>query len=537
MAAADNITALLVDDDVILRESIAAYLEDSGYAVLEADNGRVGLEVFRKEQPDIVLLDLRMPVMDGMELLPILVEEAPETPVVIISGMGTMEDSIQALRLGAWDYITKPIHDFELLDHAITKVMERAQLLLEVRQYHEHLEDEVLKRTADLARVNQALRTLSNCNESLIHAEDEQAFLEDLCRVITEVGGYAGAWIGFNEQREQGSVLRHKASKGMDPSIMSDCMAVTMEGDRQQMTAVQAAMLGEMVVIQDVTAHPGCASYREDLDKQGIRSVAAFPLMEKKETFGVLAIYSSETNNFGDEEVRLLSELAADLAFGINMLRLRTEREKAVKEQEKSARQLHNSLIQAIQAMAMTVEKRDPYTSGHQQRVAVIAVAIAEELGWDKQKIQGLELGTLIHDIGKIYVPAEILSRPGKLTKNEFDIIKTHSEVGYDIIKDIEFPWPVADMIVQHHERLDGSGYPKGLKGDEIIPEARIMAVADVVEAITSHRPYRPGLGIDVALDEIQKNRGNFYEPDVVDACVRLITEEKPVLEGWASKK
>ena len=140
----------------------------------------------------------------------------------------------------------------------------------------------------------------------------------------------------------------------------------------------------------------------------------------------------------------------------------------------------------------------------------------------------------MIHDIGKIYVPAEILSRPGKLSKNEFGIIKAHPDVGYDIIKDIEFPWPVAEMVVQHHERLDGSGYPKGLKGDEIIFEARIMAVADVVEAITSHRPYRPGRDLEIALDEIQKNRGNFYEPDVVDACMRLITEKNFVLDGWS---
>ena len=152
-----------------------------------------------------------------------------------------------------------------------------------------------------------------------------------------------------------------------------------------------------------------------------------------------------------------------------------------------------------------------------------------------KDRIQGLELGTLIHDIGKVYVPAEILNRPGKLTPEEFAIIKTHPQVGYDIIKDIEFPWPVADIVHQHHERLDGTGYPQGLKGDEIILEARITTVADVVEAITSHRPYRPGLDLDVALNEIKNNRGKFYDPDVVDAFLRLITEKNFILEGWSS--
>lgn len=536
MIEADNISVLLVDDDTILRESIAAYLEDTGYQIQEAGNGRIALEMFRQQRPDIILLDLRMPDMDGMELLPILVEEAPEMPVLIVSGMGTMDDSIYALRLGAWDYITKPIHDFEFLDHAMNKAFERAKLIRENREYREHLEDEVAKRTAELARVNQALRTLSRCNESLIHAENEQDFLEELCRVITEVGGYSGAWIGFNEQQEEGTLLRYVVSKGIDTSLMGDFFICQTKGDREQMTAVELAALGETTVIQDVSKHPDCTSFCDDLDKLGIHSVAAFPLRVEKKLFGVLAIYSDEVNIYGDEEIRLLSELSEDLAFGISMLRLRIEREQAVKEQETSARQLQSSMIQAIQAIAMTVEKRDPYTAGHQQRVATLAVAIATEMGWDKQRLQGLELGTLIHDIGKIYVPAEILNRPGKLTKSEFDIIKTHPDVGYDIIKDIEFPWPVADMVHQHHERLDGSGYPLGLKGDEIILEAKVLTVADVVEAITSHRPYRPGLDLDVALNEIKNNRGKFYAPDVVDACVKIITEKNFVMEGWSTK-
>lgn len=537
MIETGNISALLVDDDTILRESIAAYLEDYGYQVQEAGNGRIALEMFRQQRPDIILLDLRMPEMDGMELLPILVEEAPEMPVLIVSGMGTMDDSIYALRLGAWDFITKPIHDFEFLDHAMNKAFERARLIRENREYRQHLEDEVAKRTADLARVNQALRTLSRCNESLIHAENEQDFLEELCRVITEVGGYTGAWVGFIKQQKEGKVIQHMASKGIDSSLMEDCITIPEDIDQGEMMALHTAALGETTVIQDVLSHPGCARFCDKLCQLNIRSVAAFPLREEKELFGVLAIYSNEANIYGEEEVQLLSELSGDLGFGISMLRMRAEREQAVKEQETSARQLHSSMIQAIQAIAMTVEKRDPYTSGHQQRVATLAVAIATELGWDKQRLQGLELGTLIHDIGKIYVPAEILNRPGKLTKSEFDIIKTHPDVGYDIIKDVEFPWPVADMVHQHHERLDGSGYPQGLKGDEIILEAKVLTVADVVEAITSHRPYRPGFDLDVALNEIKNNRGKFYAPDVVDACVKIITEKNFVLEGWTSEK
>ena len=153
-------------------------------------------------------------------------------------------------------------------------------------------------------------------------------------------------------------------------------------------------------------------------------------------------------------------------------------------------------------------------------------MAIGRELGMDEDRLEGLRLGAMIHDIGKIYVPAEILNRPGRLSKAEFEIIKSHPAVGYDIIKDVRFPWPVADMVLQHHERMDGSGYPEGLHGEEIIFEARILAVADVVEAITSHRPYRPAVGLDKALGEIETNRGTYYDPTVVDACLRLIRDK-----------
>lgn len=204
---------------------------------------------------------------------------------------------------------------------------------------------------------------------------------------------------------------------------------------------------------------------------------------------------------------------------------LMAERDSAREELAYSAERLKRALLGTIQAIAITVEKRDPYTAGHQQKTALLVTAIAEELGWSAERIEGLRLGAIIHDIGKIYVPAEILSRPGALTASEYKIIKTHPLVGYDIVKDVEFPWPVAQMILQHHERLDGSGYPHGLKGDEIIPEARLLSVADVVEAMASHRPYRPAKGLDAGINELMTQRGKLFEPDAVDACVRVVKQ------------
>ena len=212
--------------------------------------------------------------------------------------------------------------------------------------------------------------------------------------------------------------------------------------------------------------------------------------------------------------------------YAVGIVRDITERRQAEAERLQHAERLHRSLEQTIAAVAMTVEKRDPYTAGHQQRTTELAVAIAKEMKLDPRRIDGIRVATSIHDIGKIYIPAEILNRPGRLSSAEFDMIKTHPEVGFDIVHNVEFPWPVAQTILQHHERIDGSGYPRGLKGDEIIQEARILAVADVVEAITSHRPYRAALGIDEALHEIEAYRGTRYDPVVVDACLRLFREQ-----------
>ena len=187
---------------------------------------------------------------------------------------------------------------------------------------------------------------------------------------------------------------------------------------------------------------------------------------------------------------------------------------------------LRKAMEGTIQVISSTVEMRDPYTAGHQQRVTTLACAIATEMGLPEDRIDGLRMAGVIHDLGKIAVPAEILSKPGEITEPEFGIIKTHPQAGNDILKDIEFPWPIAEIVYQHHERMDGSGYPQGLSGENTLLEARILAVADVVEAMASHRPYRPALGIDTALEEISQNRGTLYDPDVVDACLKAFKEK-----------
>jgi putative two-component system response regulator len=196
-------------------------------------------------------------------------------------------------------------------------------------------------------------------------------------------------------------------------------------------------------------------------------------------------------------------------------------------ELQKTLEKLRKSMDGIIKAMSSTVEMRDPYTAGHQQRVADLAQSISVEMGLPVEKVDGVRMAGLIHDLGKIAVPAEILSKPGRLNDIEFNLIKLHPQAGYDILKDIEFPWPISKIALQHHERMNGSGYPHGVSGEEILLESRIMAVADVVEAMASHRPYRAALGLEAALKEILKNKGILYDPTVVDACVKVFANGK----------
>jgi len=202
-----------------------------------------------------------------------------------------------------------------------------------------------------------------------------------------------------------------------------------------------------------------------------------------------------------------------------------TER-RSEEELKQSYQQLKKTMNAAIDTMSNIIEAKDPYTSGHQHLVCQLAVPLARELGLPEDKVEGVRIASLIHDIGKIGLPTEILSKPGKLTDIEFSLIKGHSQVGYDILKSIDFSYPIAQIVLQHHERLNGSGYPNKLNGDKIILEAKIIGIADVVEAMFSFRPYRPALGIDAALEEISKNRGILYDPKVVDVCLKLFKEK-----------
>jgi putative nucleotidyltransferase with HDIG domain len=214
------------------------------------------------------------------------------------------------------------------------------------------------------------------------------------------------------------------------------------------------------------------------------------------------------------------------LIFASHVQYTAKKRREAEEKLEQTLEILKRAVGTTIQILVYALESRDPYTAGHQSRSANLASAIATEMGLDQDKIEGIHMAGIVHDIGKITIPSEILIKPTKLTNIEFSLIKQHSLNGYEMLKNVESPWSLAEIVYQHHERMNGSGYPRNLKGDEILLESRIMVVADVVEAMASHRPYRPALGIEAALEEIEKNKGILYDDAVVDACLILFREK-----------
>jgi len=290
------------------------------------------------------------------------------------------------------------------------------------------------------------------------------------------------------------------------------------------------AQTGEPSVIPDTATDP---DWMATESWEWLRSYVGAPIRVGGVTVGILNVDGTRPGQFGPADAQRLEAFADHAAAAIENARLFEQsqqeiavRKRAEEELRHALEKLRKTLGATIQAMSVTVETKDPYTAGHQRRVANLARAIATEMGLSQEQIEGIRMAGGIHDIGKIAIPAEVLSTPNRLNGFQWGMIKTHPKVGYDILKEIEFPWPVAQIVLQHHERLDGSGYPQGLSGEEILLEARVLAVADVVEAMASHRPYRPTCGIDKALEEISQNRGVLYDAEAVDACLKLFTEK-----------
>ena len=380
----------------------------------------------------------------------------------------------------------------------------------------------------ELEKRGWALSALSEAAAALARANSTELLIQEVCKAIASQGPYVLAWVGQAEHDEFKTVK----VAGVAGSAEGYIKNITVSWSDSEITgkgpAGSSIRNNKTSVVVDGEIDPGFVAWRERAKAFGIRSVIGCPIPNGSDDtpFGSLLVYSKIPNTFGPSEIQLFESLAKEIGFGLRSIERQHKLDDQIHEKEITQERLSTALRATIEAMSKTMEWRDPYTAGHQKRVASISMSIGRQLGWDNERIQALYMAAMVHDIGKMAVPSEILTKPSRLTDLEMQMVQGHVEAGYQILKDIPFPWPIADMVYQHHERLDGSGYPNKLKDEQICEEARVLAVADTIEAMATHRPYRPARGLVAAMEEIKAEAGEKLDSKVVDAAFELLAGE-----------
>ena len=481
-------TVLIADDLDHERFLLRTILENAGHDVAEAANGADALALARAMTPDLLITDLLMPEMDGFELCRQWRRDPGlrDVPVLVYSANYSEPDDLAFSRLiGADRAIAKPVTREPVLEAVRDLTSDSArhapQLVVNeefISGYERSVNRKLYEKMTELTAKSRAL-------------EESEARL----RAMVEQGLVGVFLVEFDRIVYANRRLSEMFGYGPEEMIGMDPRAVVMPQDLK---------------------------YAEDkLRSQFEPGASSIQLAFRGRRKDGNAI-------FVEGESRTIALQGCTMAVGM-FADVTKKREAETREREYVER-LERVFHQTVELVAAIGELRDPYTHGHERRAADLAAAIAVQLGLDAQTVEGVRVASYLHNIGNVGVPAEILVKPSRLSALEFELVQGHVQAGYEIINQVDFPWPVADIVRQHHERLDGSGYPHGLKGNDIRLEARILAVADTVEAMSSHRPYRPALGVDRALAEIQDNRGTLYDPVVVDACVVLFREKGYVL-------
>lgn len=381
---------------------------------------------------------------------------------------------------------------------------------------------------SDLQKQNWALLAHAKASLALVRSNNRDDLISGVCNAIVNQSPYILAWVGLAMHDNLKTVqvigshgVAADYAKGIDVKWSPDTSA----GKGPTGQCIQTSL---PVLILDTENDPRFLPWRERSKPYGIRSVIAVPIKDHEpQAIAALTVYANLPNAFGEIEIQLFESLAKEIGFGLAAIEKQRLLDEEIKERERLNDQLIKTLNSTIEAMSKTMEWRDPYTAGHQKKVALLSQAIARKLGWGEERIKGLYLAALVHDLGKIATPSEILTKPSMLTETELALIKEHPKTGYDILKDIPFTWPIAQAVYQHHERIDGSGYPNQLVGDAIIPEAKILAIADTIESMTSHRPYRPGLGLEKAILQVKSEAGKTLDPAICEVACQLIEQDE----------
>jgi len=533
---------LIVDDIEENLYLLEVLLKGSGYEVVTAENGVEALQKIKKETIDLIISDILMPRMDGFQLCKECKKDDSIKRIPFIFYTATYTDKKDeefALNLGADKFIIKPqepeiflkILKEVIKEHKKEVLIAPKELMKEkegiyFEKYNKRLIQKLEKKMLDLeksekhvSRLFNVLETIRNINQLIIRETNRSLLLQKACDILIKTRGYDSVWLGFLKDEKTFTII---VGSPLIESV-SRLREQVMKGDNPPCIRKALVQKNLFWLINTYKECGDCCLK----GRHGEEQSAIIRLEHNHKLLGLLSIKLATGVYIDKEEEGLLKELAGDIAFGLHNIEMEKKDELSEKKLQQSYQKLEMAMNAIIETMSKIVEAKDPYTAGHQQRVSQLATAIAKELNLSEDKIEGIRIASLIHDIGKIGLPTEILSKPTKLSDLEFRLIKEHPRIGYDILKSIDFSYPVAEIVLQHHERLNGSGYPNHLKGDQIFPEARILGVADVVEAMSSYRPYRPALGIDKALEEITQNRGILYDPEVVDICLKLFKKKR----------
>ena len=463
---------LIVDDEEYIRDVLGEILDMEGYRCTLAPDASEARKRLEEEAYDLILCDIRMPGESGLDFIEDILKRHEDTAAVMVSGMDDPLIAEAALKIGVYDYIIKPF-DVNAVLISVTNALRRRQLEIDNRNYRQTLEKMVSERTASLQDREARLRAIFEAAEHVAFIMTDRDGEDSR---ILEFSPGAERLLGFEKEEVVGWPIRmlglpREFSTPLDPEGISE------------------------------------------KKKPNLRPVVYLPRKSGERVPALSTAYPI----FNAE-----GKTTANLFVAIDI----SERIEGEKKLQHSMENLRKALEGTVMAIARTLETRDPYTAGHEQRVAELAYAIGKEMALSASLQEGIRMAALIHDLGKIAIPAGILNKPGMISDIELDLIKTHPKVGYNILKDIEFPWPLAEVVLQHHERLDGSGYPSGLRRDDILIQALILGVSDVVEAMATHRPYRPAFGLQKALEHIASNKGVLYDERVVEACLRLFNEK-----------
>jgi PAS domain S-box-containing protein len=367
-----------------------------------------------------------------------------------------------------------------------------------------------------------ALEAIAFCNNAVSEAENEDQIWSDACVALTSDDKFGLVWVGWAEHTLDKNV-KLLASAGKAQEALKDFRASWGDDEFGKGPTGRAIRLNQTQAGSDITNQLDTSAHRFSVRDFGIESYLAVPIRIDHRAVGVMMVCAYDIEAFTTVTIKLFEDLVNNITLGVESLIHRQAHLNVVEAQRQQSVKLERSLEDALTAIAATLEQRDPYTAGHQKQVANLAVMIGKELALNDYSLRGLYLAGIVHDLGKIQIPSEILTKPSRLSSEEFNLVKLHPEVGYNILKPIDFPWPIAVIVRQHHEYLNGSGYPLGLTAEKIILESKILTVADIVESMSADRPYRPALGIDSAIQEIEKLSGVKLDESVVKACVSVL--------------